>query len=140
MIEENEDPLEELEAHLEEIKENILLGPLIADFRGGAKQLMELVKQAIEGGSDVNDNSRNGHRPLQLAIKSGYSEVACLLIESGADLRHRDKSWLDPIHAAINHGQFKVARLLIKNGVSFNRINPDLSYNYSNWYRFCFGG
>ncbi len=133
MIEENND-------QIEEIKEKILLGPLIADYRGGIKQLVELVKNALEAGSDVNDDSRNGHRPLQLAIRQGYSEVAFLLIESGADLNYRDKSWLDPIHIAINYGQFEVAKLLIKKGVYFPSFNPDLSYNYANWYKFRFFG
>lgn len=91
-------------------------------------------------GSDVNDDSRNGHRPLQLSIREGYTEVACLLIESGASLVHTDKSWLDPIHAAINYGLFEVARLLIKKGVYFPSINPDLAYDYSQWYKFRFIG
>ncbi|MCE5318411.1 MAG: ankyrin repeat domain-containing protein [Parachlamydia sp.] len=101
--------------------------------------LVEQVKDAIAAGADVNDNSRNGHRPLQLAILGHCTEVACLLIESGADIKNRDRA-ADPIHLAINLGEFKVARLLIKKGVNFPYINPDLGYNYSQWYRFRFGG
>lgn len=140
MIEEKDDPLEKVDRKLEVVKENILLGHLIADYRGGATQLLELVKEALAKGSNVNDGSRNGHRPLQLAISRKYTAVACLLIESGADLNYRDSSWQDPIHTAINYGEFTVAKLLIKKGVIFNRTIPDLAYNYPNWYRFCFGG
>jgi len=139
-FEKADDQLEEASDQTDEVKEKILLAQLIADYRGATKHLLELVKDALKEGSDVNDDSRNDHRPLQLAIQRGHPEVACLLIEAGADLNYRDKSWFDPIHTAINHGQFEVAKLLIKKGVHFNRCIPDLTYNYSNWYRFCFGG
>lgn len=135
-LEEASDLLEKTKDQFEEVKGKILLGPLIADYRGGVNQLLELVKEALEASSDVNDDSRNGHRPLQLAIRGGHTEVACLLIEAGADLKFRDRSGSDPINTAINHGQFKVARLLIKKGVSCPSMNP---YNYTQWYKFHFG-
>ncbi len=136
-------PTDDAEEQPEEVEEQpeILLGPLIADARGlglTGSTLLEKVQEAISSGSDVNDDSRNGHRPLQLAIRGGHTEVACLLIESGADIRYKDRSWQDPIHAAINHGQFTVAKLLIAKGIPFPR-NPDLGYIYSQWYKFCFG-
>lgn len=124
-------------------KPTILLGPLIADRQHlglSGSALLEKVKEAIASGSDVNDNSRNGHRPLQLSIREGYTEVSRLLIVNGADLNYQDRSGLDPIHAAINYGQFEIAKLLIKNGVSFPTSIPDLAYNYSQWYKFRFGG
>lgn len=140
--EETSDPLEELEP-AEQDKPKILLGPLIVDRRRlglTVPALVEQVKKAIAEGADVNDESRNGHRPLQLSIRGGYTEIACLLIESGADILHRDRGGLDPIHLAINHGEFKVAKLLIKKGAYFPKSIPDLSYNYSQWYKFRFGG
>lgn len=140
LLEETSDLLEETKNQLDEVKQKVLLGPMIEDYRGDTKKLVALVKEALKAGSDANDDSRNDHRPLQLAIRKGYTEVAFLLIEFGADINYRDKSWLDPIHTAINYDQFEVAKLLIKKGVDFNRFNPDLSYKYGNWYRFCFGG
>jgi hypothetical protein len=122
----------------------ILLGPLIADRQKlglSGTALLAKVKEAIASGSDVNDDLRNGHRPLQLSIRKGYTEVACLLIESGADLKYKDRGGLDPIHLAINRGQFEVAKLLIKKGVYFPAVNPDLAYDYSQWHKFRhFGG
>lgn len=121
----------------------ILLGPLIADRQqlglSGA-DLLEKVKEAIASGADVDDDSRNGHRPLNLAIRAGYTEVACLLIECGANLTYQDRSGLDPIHLAVNYGQFKVAKLLVKKGVYFPKSIPDLKYNYSQWYKFRYMG
>lgn len=112
---------------IEVIKEKVLLGPLIADHRGGIVILIDMVQAAIADGADVNDDSRNRHRPLQLAIKKGYAKVARILIVNGADVNHRDRSRLDPIHMAINCGQYEVANLLIKYGAKFNSSIPDLS-------------
>jgi len=120
----------------------ISLGALIADRMKlcltGAK-LLEKVAEAIAAGADVNDDSRNRHRPLQLAIRDGETEVARLLIENGADVHHWDMSGLDPIHTAINYGQFEIANLLIKYGAHFNSNIPDLAYTYPKWYAFKFG-
>jgi ankyrin repeat protein len=136
--------IEEISDHLIEnsddqtelVKKKVLLGPLIADHRGGIVILIEQVRAAIADGSDVNDNSRNGHRPLQLAIRRGYTKVALLLIEHGADVSRRDRSSMDPIHAAINHSEYEVANLLIKYGAKFESSIPDLSYDYSKWHEF----
>lgn len=123
-------------------KPQISLGALIADRMKlgltGAK-LLEKVKEAIEAGADVNDDSRNRHRPLQLAIRDGQTEVARYLIENGADVNHQDMSWQDPIHAAINYGQFEIAKLLIKHGAHFNHTIPDLGYVYHQWCAFRYG-
>ena len=122
-----------------ENEQKTLLGPMIADKQGGATdEFNASVKKALENGSDPNDDSRNRHRPLQLAISRGYERVALMLIEYGADVNYRDNSSLDSIHAAINQGQFKIAKALIDRGVYFNRTGTDSSYNYANWYKFMF--
>ncbi len=114
----------------------ISLGALIADGKG--KQLVEQVKEALAAGASVNDDSRNGHRPLQLALTNGHEEVAQLLIEHGADVNHRDRSGQTPLQAAVNHGQFENARLLINKGAAFNPHAPNLGFVYKNLYEFQF--
>lgn len=134
---------EELNNPEEPAAPKILLGPLIADRKElglSGSVLVEKVKEAIASGADINDESRNGHRPLQLAIRGGYTEVARILIENGADVKNKDRSHSDPMHLAINSGQFEIARLLIQNGANFPGTIPDLGYNYANWYKFRFGG
>ncbi len=113
------------------------LGAIIADMKG--KALIDKVKEALASGADVNDNSRNGHRPLQLALSKGHSEVARLLIEHHADLYCRDCSRKTPLQAAINHGQFDNAKLMIKKGVPFNRNNLNLEFDPSKHYQFIIG-
>lgn len=78
----------------------ISLGKMIAELKG--KKLLEQVRAAITAGADVNDNSRNGHRPLQMALKEeGHAEIAWLLIENGADTLYHDRSGLSPLQMAI---------------------------------------
>lgn len=117
-----------------------LLGPMIADFNGGRgqQQLIELVRQSLLEGADVNDDSRNGHRPLQLAIRRGFPEVAILLIENGADVNYRDRSRSDPISLAINCGQKTVVAELMKCGAKFPPM-PTTYPGYVNWYKFRYG-
>jgi predicted nucleotidyltransferase component of viral defense system len=112
----------------------ISLGGLIADGKG--KKLIEQVKDAIAAGASVNDDARNGHRPLQLALTNGQTEVALLLIENNADVNYRDRSGQTPLQAAVNHGQYELAKLLIKKGAAFNPHAPNLGFVYERLYKF----
>ena len=112
----------------------ISLGALIADGKG--KQLIEQVKEALAAGASINDDTRNGHRPLQLALTNGHKEIAQLLIEHGADINYRDRSGQTPLQAAVNHGQFENAKLLIQKGAPFNPQGPNLGFVHEKLYEF----
>lgn len=118
--------------HLEALVEYLQPKPvsianLIADVKG--KQLFEQIVQALGSGASVNDDTRNGHRPLQMALTKGYNEIAKLLIEKGADVNYRDRSGLTPLQTAVNHGHFELARVLIKKGAIFNRNGQNLAFD-----------
>ncbi|WP_195155556.1 nucleotidyl transferase AbiEii/AbiGii toxin family protein, partial [Candidatus Protochlamydia phocaeensis] len=127
-----QEAIREINSYLVEMN-MISIGNIIAELSG--KKLLDQVQAAIIAGADVNDNSRNGHRPLQMALKEGYSEAARLLIERGADVLYRDHSGLSPLQMAINYGQFENANLLIEKGAPFNPNNPH-GYDYSRLYQF----
>lgn len=112
----------------------ISLGALIAEGKG--KKLIERVKEALAAGASVNDDSRNGHRPLQLALSNGHKEVARLLIEYGADVNYRDRSGQTPFQAAINNEQFENANLLLQKGANFNPHAANLGFVYERLYKF----
>ena len=119
----------------------VFLGPLIADRKKlglSVQAFTEKVSEAIANGADVNDASRNNHRPLNLSLRYGYDEVVRLLIEAGADVNYKDRGGLDPIHIAINHGRYRLANLLIKSGARFSKRLPDLKYDYSKHYKFVY--
>ena len=120
---------------LEYLKPEIIsLSSLIAD--GKDKALVEQVKEALMGGAFVDDDSRNGHRPLQIALSKGQRDIAQLLIEKGADVNYRDRSGQTPLQAAINHGEFEIAKLLIQRGAAFNPHAANLGFIYENLYQF----
>lgn len=111
----------------------ISLGKMVAELKG--KKLLEQVKVAISEGANVNDKSRNGHRPLQMALTKELSELGRLLIEAGADISNPDNSGLTPLQTAINHGDFKNANLIIGKGAAFS-FNTPQGYIYSQLYQF----
>lgn len=113
---------------------SISLAVLIADGKG--KQLIEQVKEALRVGALVNDDARNGHRPLQLAIRNGHQEVARMLIEYGADIEYRDRSGQTPLQVAVNQGQFDIANLLIQKGAHFNPNVQNLGFDDQKLYQF----
>jgi hypothetical protein len=127
-----------LEALIEYMQpKQISIASLIANEKG--KCLLELVKEALASGAQVNDDTRNGHRPLQMALIKGHIEIARLLIEQGADPNYRDRSGLTPLQAAINHGHFELAKLLIKEGAAFDPHAPNLAFDYQKLYLFIQG-
>lgn len=125
--------IQEINCYLVKMK-IISLGKMVAELRG--KKLLVQVQAAIVAGADVNDNSWNGHRPLQMALKEeGHSEVARLLIESGADILFHDHSGLSPLQMAINYEQFENANLLIEKGAPFSPNDPN-DYDYPRLHQF----
>jgi predicted nucleotidyltransferase component of viral defense system len=124
--------IHEINSYLVQMK-LIFIGKMVAELKG--IKVIDQVKAAILAGADVNDNSRNGHHPLNMALKQGPEEVARLLIEGGANIHHNDNSRFTPLQMAINYGQFKNANLLIDKGASFNPNNPQ-GYSYRQLYQF----
>ena len=59
--------------------------------RGGN---IEVVKQAIADGADVNAKTEDGWTPLHFATSVGYEEITELLIAKGADVNARDNRCL----------------------------------------------
>lgn len=114
--------------------EPIFLSAIVADMKG--KSLIDKVREAITLGADVNDTSRNGHSPLQIALMKGHTEVAQLLIQNGADLdyRRRDHRGLSGptlLQMAINNGQFDNADLMLSYGIPFNCHNLNNEFDGS---------
>jgi probable HAF family extracellular repeat protein len=138
----DDNPISQPEKENEKVeKPIILLGPMIADFRGGdSKAFTEEVRQALLFGSDPNDVSRNNHRPLQLALRNRLENVAIFLIEHGANVTCCDNSNCTPVELAINGGMFQIADLLIKKGAYFdkNAHAHNLRYNQFQLYQYIY--
>lgn len=107
---------------------------------GARKGDLNLVKQLLDGGVDVNVVSFGpkspGATPLHLAAAGGHLEVMDELLERGADIDARTKGgcgWT-PLHNAAKEKNKKAIEFLIENGaflppdMNDRRFNPDLHY------------
>jgi hypothetical protein len=122
---------------LSQIEEQLSLGKLIGSkeykhLRG--EQLKSFCVKLINGGQNVNEGTRNGHRPLQMLLRRNETEAALLLIKKGADIHSADNSGLTPFQVAVSMNNKKIADLLISRGV--RKIAPPGtgSANYYNMY------
>jgi len=62
---------------------------------------IEVVKQHIAAGTDVNGMDTIGRTPLYFAVFKGHKEIAELLIEKGADVNAKAGFGSTPLHDAM---------------------------------------
>lgn len=75
----------------------------------------------------LNEYSRDGFTPLQLACFFGHEDVARWLVEKGADVSavSRNGQGIQPLHAAAAGDHLAIARLLLAAGADANAPQPD---------------
>lgn len=94
-----------------------------------------VVKALIENGASPNDETHNGHRVLQLAIKAGLDVIARTLVEQGADVNCIDRSGLTPFQVAVVQNNKPLADFLITKGAK-HQVPPGTGYvQYYHLYR-----
>ncbi|QYS98748.1 ANK_REP_REGION domain-containing protein [Trichoderma simmonsii] len=81
-----------------------------------AKGLIEVVKQRLEDGADVNGSDQDGYTPLMTATISGQFEVATLLIEHGARIDAQTRNDETALIAAAASGCVQLVQLLVDKG------------------------
>ncbi len=89
-------------------------------FLASAKGDIEVVKQQLAAGRDVNAKDKGGGTPLHNAADGGHMEVAELLIAKGADVNAKDNYKRTPLHGAANNGQKEIVELLVTRGADVN--------------------
>ena len=94
--------------------------PNIAIYDAAIDGNIEVVKQHLAAGTDVNDKGISGRTPLMQATRGGRMEVAELLIANGADLNAKSDDGLTPLHASAALGYTKIAELIIDKGADVN--------------------
>ena len=105
-------------------------------FKG--KRLFLLVKAHLRRSYDVNDEINNGHRPLNIALNHGLSDISLLLLENGADFQNKDKSGLNAFELALIRELYDVAYKIYKSGYQYTprHTNRHLKVPHQNLYRF----
>ena len=81
---------------------------------------IEIVRQQIASGADVNVKTRDGQTPLHWAASFNHAGVAELLIANMADVNAKNKFGSTPLHYAASKGHKEIITLLIMAGANVN--------------------
>ena len=109
-------------------------GPSISIHKASYEGNIEVVKQHIAAGADVNIKDDDGFTALYFAAQEGQKEIAELLIEKGADVNVKLESQTakengmggaTPLRGAVANGHKETAELLIVKGADVN-VKEDL--------------
>ncbi|MFA6915454.1 MAG: mobile mystery protein B [Parachlamydiales bacterium] len=91
-----------------------------------------IVKALLRNGSNPNDETLNGHRVLQLAVKAGLNEIVKLLVTFGADIDTKDKSGLTPFQMAVLQENITLADFFLSKGA---KKQPPIGVGYEKYYK-----
>ena len=96
-------------------------GPSISIHQAVVEENVEIVKQHLAVGTDVNAKDAAGSTPLHYAAEDGHKEIAELLIEKGADVNAKHGlNGSTPLHGAAYDGHKEIVELLIAKGAEVN--------------------
>ncbi|MGC1878533.1 MAG: mobile mystery protein B [Rhabdochlamydiaceae bacterium] len=99
------------------------------------KKALAIVNALLRSGGNPNDQTSNGHRLLQLAVKAGLDEIIKVLIASGAEIDVKDRSGLTPFQMAVAQENKALADFFLANGAK-RQPPPGLGYvKYYKLYR-----
>ncbi|MDE2642040.1 MAG: ankyrin repeat domain-containing protein, partial [Verrucomicrobiota bacterium] len=96
--------------------------PVISIHDAALEGNIEVVKQHLAAGADVNTKHKPYGTPLHSAANK---EIAELLIANGADVNAKDIYDRTPLHAVAEEGHKAVADLLIAKGADMNATDVD---------------
>lgn len=74
------------------------------------------IKALLRSGSNPNEETSNGHRLLQMAVKAGLEEIVKLLVVIGAEIDVADQSGLTPFQTAVMQNNEILADFFLSKG------------------------
>ena len=101
-------------------KPSVAKAPNTSLFRASMDGNIEVVRQHLAAGSDVNEKFYKGRTSLFNAVQKGHKEIAELLIDSGANVNVKGEEGVTPLHFAALFGRPETAKLLIAKGAGVN--------------------
>ena len=95
-------------------------GPSVDIHEAARTGNIEVVKQYLAAGGDVNAKNKLEETPLHIAAPQGHKEIAELLITKGADVNAKSAAISTPLHFV---EEKDIAKILILNGADVNAIS-----------------
>lgn len=77
---------------------------------------VDVIRQHIKAGSDLNEKDMYGSAPLIIAVTFGKTDAARALIEAGADMTITNNEGLNPLHLAAFFCRTEIVKALLENG------------------------
>lgn len=98
-----------------EVRTRINETPLI---RAAARGQLDMVRELVRHGADVNARYDAGSTPLIVASWQGHTSVVRYLLEQGADIETRNLGGHDALAWAAEHGHLDIVRSLVEQGLA----------------------
>ena len=95
-------------------------GPSISIHKAAKEGNIEVVKQHLAAGADVNVKNNAGWVPLHMATALDHKEITELLIAESADVNANNKTRMTPVFDAAFSGHKEFVELLIAKGANVN--------------------
>ena len=100
-------------------------GPSMSIHEAADEGNIEVVKQHLAAGIDVNAKDQDGCTPLHWAAKKGNKGIAELLIAKGGEVNANDDVGGTPLSEAAFWGHKEIVELLIAKGADVNAMRFD---------------
>ena len=84
---------------------------------------LELVKDLVQQGADVNVRDNDSWTPLIRASWNDNLEIVKYLVENGADINAKNKEGNTALKWASYHGELEIVKLLVEHGADINIKN-----------------
>lgn len=85
---------------------------------------IELVRQYLDRGADVDERNQYGNTPLFKAAHKGYVDIVRLLLERGAGVNLRNEHvGATPLMWAAGRGQLRVVEILLAAGAEIDVVS-----------------
>jgi hypothetical protein len=85
---------------------------------------MDIIKQFLDAGIDVNTVAEGDGTALIGACKGGHVELVRYLLERGADVNLASRGDGNPLINAAREGHLEIVRILLDNGADINEVVP----------------
>src|SRR5438105_7356433 len=82
---------------------------------------IDIVKELIRFGADVNAKNKNGHTPLKYAVEQNQKEIVVYLLDAGANTEIKDDSGRTPLFIASSQLDIPLIDILVSRGANVNK-------------------